>query len=183
MSTRPAPLARQAAQRRTPLSVALGSAVLASLTLLAVPQGAQAQTPAAPHADGARRYDIPPGPLEDVLARYAAESGVLLVSPPGLVQHRRSGGVSGTLNDAAALSAILAGTDLEAVRDTGGQFRLRARARRRVHAGSGHRTGPIALHHRRLGFVHVQRRHHRQGRTIAARDPAGRHRHHPPAHG
>lgn len=127
MSTRPAPLARQAAQRRTPLSAALGSAVLASLTLLAVPQGAQAQTPAAAHADGARRYDIPPGPLEDVLARYAAESGVLLVSPPGLVQHRRSGGVSGTLNDAAALSAILAGTDLEAVRDTGGQFRLRAR--------------------------------------------------------
>ncbi len=122
------PACQTLALRRSPLSLALIGALLAGLAVSAGwPQEAHAQAAQTTQAGGdTRRYDIPAGTLEDVLARYAVESGALLASPPGLVSNRRSAGVRGTLNDTAALSAILAGTGLEAVRDPGGQYRLRA---------------------------------------------------------
>jgi len=94
--------------------------------------GVQAQAASAAPAQAAggqiHHYDIPAGPLNAVLARYAAESGVLLASPPGLVDGRQSAGVRGALDPQAALAAALAGTGLEAVQDARGQYRLRAAA-------------------------------------------------------
>ncbi|AHV94303.1 TonB-dependent siderophore receptor [Bordetella holmesii] len=101
-------------------------ACAAALSGLA-PVGSHAQTTAdtvATHLN--RDYSIPAGSLEQVLARFAAESGVLLASPPGLTAGRSSPGLSGNFSLPTALNAILAGTGLHAIRDPQGQYRLQA---------------------------------------------------------
>ncbi|MBU4609413.1 TonB-dependent receptor [Achromobacter sp. GG226] len=82
-------------------------------------QAAPAVTPSSSH-----RYDIPAGPLNVVLARVAAVSGVLLAAAPAQVEGRSSPGVQGTFAPAAALDRALAGTGLSARADAWGQFRL-----------------------------------------------------------
>lgn len=76
-----------------------------------------------------RAYDIPAGPLETALARFADESGVLLTATPELVQGRQTRGLRGTFGAQAALDALLAGTGLEAQRNARGQYVLRAAER------------------------------------------------------
>ncbi|MGE7087376.1 TonB-dependent siderophore receptor [Achromobacter xylosoxidans] len=122
------PARRPDAARRAPLARSLAQLACAG-ALVAMAGGlpvAAAQEAGAVTDGAARRYDIPAGPLDAVLARYAAESGVLLASPPGLVQGRHSPGVQGTYDSQAALMAALSGTGVEAVRDAQGQYRLRA---------------------------------------------------------
>lgn len=91
---------------------------------------AHAQTAAAPASQGqsassaARRYDIAGGDLSSVLAQFASQSEVLLASPPGLMQGKRSPGLQGSYTVSAAFAALLSGTGLQAVRRADGSYTL-----------------------------------------------------------
>ncbi|GAA5232546.1 TonB-dependent receptor [Verticiella sediminum] len=92
---------------------------------------AQNPTPMAEQAQrnqDRRAYDIPPGPLDETLARFARESDALLAATPEQVQGRTSPGARGTFGVQAALDALLAGTGLVAVPNAQGQFVLRQAA-------------------------------------------------------
>ncbi len=111
-------------------AAAVSQACLAGLLAATLPPAAQAQAGASGQDSAqqgqVRHYDIPAGALGDVLAQYARQSGILLASPPGLVQGRRSAGVRGAHDPHSALSDILGGTGLDAVRDAQGTYQLRA---------------------------------------------------------
>ena len=72
-----------------------------------------------------RSYSIPAGPLNAVLMRFLAESGVLLDGSTELAQGRSSPGVQGRYSPSAGLDALLAGTGLNAVADAQGRYSLR----------------------------------------------------------
>lgn len=103
---------------------ALHSLCLA-LGLLAASLPVQARTPPM-SAAAPLSYRIAPGDLQEVLAAFAAQSGVLLASVPGLTQGRHSTGLQGIYAPSEALAAILAGTGLRAQQDAPGQYRLLA---------------------------------------------------------
>lgn len=90
---------------------------------------AQPSTYQQPGADSLRSYSIPAGPLNTVLVRFLAESGVLLSGSTELAKGKHSPGVQGAYAPGAALSALLAGTGLDAVSDAQGRFVLRPGAR------------------------------------------------------
>ncbi|ATE60683.1 TonB-dependent receptor [Thauera sinica] len=94
---------------RTPrarlLALALGSLTPAAAMLL--PTAAHAQQ------EAERNYDIPAGPLSGVLARFGAESGLLLSSDAALLEGRHSAGLKGRYGGVAALRHLLAGSGLE----------------------------------------------------------------------
>jgi len=100
--------------------------------LLCAHPAALAQSPdhAAPQADPPQRqalrhaYDIPAGPLDDALARFAQISGSLIASTPEQVRGRTSPGLTGGFSPQQALDALLVGTGLRARRDPQGQFTL-----------------------------------------------------------
>ncbi len=120
----------------TPLTLALQLALCATTALTAC--AATAQAPTAPHVGAMRSHDIPPGPLGAALARYAAESGVLLAAPSMLVQGRHSPGLRGRHAEPAALAALLHGTGLQALRQPDGSYTLRD-------TGTPSRTAPTPL--------------------------------------
>ncbi|OZI51803.1 TonB-dependent siderophore receptor [Bordetella genomosp. 5] len=95
----------------------------ASLTLCAWPVMAQAQ--AAGAAAQVRQFDIPAGPLAQVLNRYSAEAGLFVSSHGDLTSGRRSPGVRGSYSPQAGLTALLAGTGLQADRLPDGGYVLR----------------------------------------------------------
>ncbi|SOE48013.1 TonB-dependent receptor [Orrella dioscoreae] len=97
-----------------------------TLTLAAAfvaPPPLSAQTASA-QAGVTRAYAIPAGPLDQVLSRLAAESGLLLAATPELVAGRQSNGVQGQLGDQQALQRALSGTGLAATQEAPRQFRL-----------------------------------------------------------
>ncbi|HEY0342688.1 MAG TPA: STN domain-containing protein, partial [Steroidobacteraceae bacterium] len=57
-------------------------------------------------------YDIPPGPLDDALNRFAAVSGIRLLYPAALAQGLTTSGVTGDFVTRDALNKLLAGTAL-----------------------------------------------------------------------
>lgn len=125
MSSRPSRSARgsrAAGPRRwrpAPVVLALHLGLVAAGAALApAPAAAQAA------AEAERDYAIPAGALDAVLARFAAESGVLLAAPAELVQGRRSAGVQGRHRPADALRALLEGTGLQAGRRGDGAYTL-----------------------------------------------------------
>lgn len=61
---------------------------------------------------GVRRYDIPAGPLETVLAAYQTASGVIVTVPADLIRGNGSAGVSGMFTAEKALERLLTGTAL-----------------------------------------------------------------------
>ncbi|WP_406625342.1 STN domain-containing protein [Acidovorax sp. SDU_ACID1] len=77
---------------------------------------------------GQRTYDIPAGPLNTVLVRFLAESGVLLSGSTELARGKNSPGVKGRYTPRTALAALLAGTGLEAKADAQGYYELRTAA-------------------------------------------------------
>jgi outer membrane receptor for ferric coprogen and ferric-rhodotorulic acid len=109
------------------LAIALQGILLGVATGAAtIPQAARAQTETAlPAGDEVRAFDIPAGPLETALDRYARSAGVNLTYDPELVKGLQSPGVSGSRTLAAALGMLLAGTGLEAVAQPGGGYSLR----------------------------------------------------------
>jgi len=90
------------------------------------PVRAQAAPAGAAQSAEVLSFDIPPGALNQVLARLANESGILLAASPDLVAGRQSGGVRGRYSRADALRQALAGTGLSATRQAPNQFRLNA---------------------------------------------------------
>ncbi|HEY0201952.1 MAG TPA: STN domain-containing protein, partial [Burkholderiaceae bacterium] len=93
-------------------------AMLAGMPLLGLlPPAALAQTgEALQQAQAARRYDIPAGPLSQVLPRFAAEAGVQISADGALTGKQSSPGVQGAHSVASGLATALRGTDLVAVR-------------------------------------------------------------------
>ncbi|MFN3986389.1 MAG: TonB-dependent siderophore receptor [Rhodocyclaceae bacterium] len=112
----------------TRIATAVHIAVIGGLLTTWQPT-AQAQTvapataPSQP-ASATRAYDIPAGPLGEVLARFARESGALMAATPALVQGQTSPGARGSFSPQTALDTLLAGTGLQAVANTRGQFVL-----------------------------------------------------------
>ena len=106
------------------LRQALRPAVLA-LPLVAVLAPAQAHAQAQPHAQAVQRYDIPAGPLTATLNRFGAQAGILLSFSTAQTADRTSPGVQGDRTVDQALSALLAGTGLQALPREGGGFVVR----------------------------------------------------------
>lgn len=104
--------------RYRPLLAALLSASVILPACAAEASGSPAQ---------ARAYAIGAAPLAEVLNRFAASSGVILVFDAGLLQGRQSSGLQGTFDVATGFQALLAGTGLEAVLGRSGGYVLRAR--------------------------------------------------------
>ncbi len=86
--------------------------LLAAGALVLAPVAALVGTAPAAAQEATRDYAIPAGPLGAALARFAETSGVRLVYDAALVSGRSTGGVSGRLGFAQALSRLLAGTGL-----------------------------------------------------------------------
>jgi len=92
--------------------------------LLAAPQAAHAQQ----DAGAMRQYRIPAGPLEAALNRFGREAGILLSFDPALVQGLASPGLDGAYTARAGLQALLRDSELEAVVQREGSYRLQPRA-------------------------------------------------------
>lgn len=136
MSHRPTPPRSAAAARRprstsrfTPRPLALAAHLLAAASIgWGTPVQAQATQPAQASAAQQRSYSIPAGPLNTVLTRFLAESGLLLSGSTALAQGKTSPGVQGSHTPAAALAALLTGTGLTAAPDAQGRYTLQPAA-------------------------------------------------------
>jgi len=82
---------------------------------------AQAQTAQAQ----VRQFDVPGGPLGQVLNQYSAEAGLFVSVHGDLTSGRRSAGVRGSYSPEAGLAVLLSGTGLVAQRLPDGGFVLR----------------------------------------------------------
>ena len=77
-------------------------------------------------ADAApRSYNIPGGPLNAVIARFSAESGIYIAADGALTGAKTSPGLQGTLAPHDALNRLLKGTGLDAVSQGDGRYVLR----------------------------------------------------------
>lgn len=93
--------------------LSLGAAAAAPLAR------AQAASPSAPV-----RHDIPGGPLDQVLNRFAVAAGITLTIDGQLTAGRTSPGLSGEHDVRGGLAAILAGTGLAAAPQAGGAWAI-----------------------------------------------------------
>lgn len=75
----------------------------------------------------AKTYAIASAPLADVLNRYAAEAGVVLVFDAGQLGGAQSKGLQGKYDVQGGFQALLAGTKYDAVMNKSGGFVLRER--------------------------------------------------------
>jgi hypothetical protein len=75
----------------------------------------------------AKTYAIASAPLADVLNRYAAEAGVVLVFDAGVLGGAQSKGLQGKYDVQGGFQALLAGTRYDAVMNKSGGFVLRER--------------------------------------------------------
>lgn len=125
---------RHSGFRASPLAIALHLALLGGASgLVGWHAGAHAQTtPSVTAQTAARSYDIPAGPLNAALSRFAGEAGVLLAGNAGLVEGKSSPGLKGSYSVQAGFAALLAGTGLEAFRHGDGSFGLRAAPEQRT---------------------------------------------------
>ncbi|MFP1679103.1 TonB-dependent receptor domain-containing protein [Alloalcanivorax sp. C16-2] len=95
---------------------AVGLCLALSATVLAPLPAAAAE---------AREYRIEAGRLDSALSRYASEAGLTLVIDGRLTDGKTTAGLDGHYRARAGLSALLAGSGLEAVRQPNGSYRLR----------------------------------------------------------
>lgn len=100
--------------------------VLAALLSAGVIWPACAAQASSPPAQ-TRAYAIGAAPLAEVLNRFAASSGVILVFDASLLQGRQSKGLQGSFDLSTGFQTLLAGTGLEAVLGRSGGYMLRAR--------------------------------------------------------
>ena len=129
MSSAPrlSPLPPALGRARRPLRPSpLAWAILVALLPAALP--ALAAEPAPPPASLARKsYHIGPGPLELVLARFAAAAGLPLSFDPALVAGRQSAGLAGSYAAEEGLRLLLAGSGLTLEAQGDGGYTLRQR--------------------------------------------------------
>ncbi len=105
-----------------PLSIAVfcGLFGVASLQVVAQPQSTAAEQ--------RQQYDIPVGPLDQALNRFASSAGVMMSVDARLTGGKRSSGVSGSFTPMEALQRLLSGTGLEAVIGGDGSYQLQPAA-------------------------------------------------------
>ena len=73
--------------------------------------------------DAARAtFEVPAGPLEDALNRFARLAGITLSFDPALVRGKQADALSGSLTVTEGLAALLSAHRLEAVRSTSGAY-------------------------------------------------------------
>ena len=108
---------RPSGRRALALALAINGLATAPL-LLTLP--AQAQT-----AEARQTYNLSAGRLSDVLARYAAASGVTLSFDPGLLDGARSPGLQGSYSLSEGFSTLLRGSNVELVHEGGSSYSLR----------------------------------------------------------
>ncbi|MFT4193239.1 TonB-dependent siderophore receptor [Ottowia sp.] len=125
--------------RPSALAVALQGALASGLLIgaAAAPQQARAQDSGAnsaaatalPQGDAVKNFDIPAGPLDAALDRFARAAGVNLAYDQALVAGRSTRGVSGSLSVTSGLLKLLEGSGLEPLAQPGGGYSLRRSAR------------------------------------------------------
>lgn len=107
--------------RRTRLAFLIGTALAASV--VAVPVDAQeVSLPSAQTRTYA--FDIPAQPLSGALLAWSQETGIAVVAPMALVEHKRAPAVRGTLTADEALRRLLDGSGLRAQHGTDGGLAL-----------------------------------------------------------
>ncbi|MFZ2884808.1 TonB-dependent siderophore receptor, partial [Nitrosomonas europaea] len=103
-------------------SVIPGFLVLSGTSFI---QPVQAQDNAAASAEtDTRMFDIPAGPLDSALDRFARTAGVNLTYDPALISNRVTRGLSGRHDVSAGLMLLLAGNNIEVIRQPGGGYTL-----------------------------------------------------------
>lgn len=112
--------------RSTPKPARSTLALALTALALAAPPAAMAAGPGSPSPQerAARSYDIPAGPLDQVLNAYSQQAGVTITIDGALTAGRRSPGLHGAYGLNAGYAAILAGSGL-AARLEGGGYVLR----------------------------------------------------------
>ncbi len=114
--------------RLTPLAAALQGLLLSvAVGAVALPQPARAQAAAAalPAGDAVKTFNVPAGPLDAALDRFARTAGVNLSYDAALISGLTTKGLTGNHSVASAISLLLAGTGVEAVAQAGGGYSLR----------------------------------------------------------
>jgi catecholate siderophore receptor len=101
----------------------LSAAFAASTVAASVPRTAAAQTSAAAQAS-AVQFDIPPGPLDDVVAAFRTATGATVTFGLDSLGQIHSPGVTGLLTPERALQTMLAGTSLAFRITAPGQFTI-----------------------------------------------------------
>ena len=76
------------------------------------------------HVQAERQFQIAAGPLAEALGVFGMQAGVMVASEPALTAGVRTAGVHGNYAVQQALTQLLAGTGLQAVRGAQGGFRL-----------------------------------------------------------
>lgn len=105
------------------LSLSIRHALIASL-LASVPSlSVSAANAAATQQEQSRTYAIAAGSLDQVLNRFASESGILLSADGTLTAGKRSPGLNGSYGVGEGLTRLLVGTGLQAV-NAGGNYAL-----------------------------------------------------------
>jgi len=138
-----------AAMAPSALALAVPIALAASLVVTvgwssgAHAQAAEGQTGSAPvaQAGDVRQYDIPAGPLSEVLTRFSTESGLFLGGASDLTEGKTSPGLQGQYSVEQALRTLLVGSGLTYRSTAAGTVTLVA-----VQAGDGPiRMGPVQI--------------------------------------
>ena len=119
------------------MRAALGGA--GALALLAAPVFA-----AEPAGAGARQYAIAGGTLADVLAQFAAATGVQLIFEPGMLAGLRSGGLRGRYTAQEGFEQVLRGSGYEVTGQGSGGYALRKAAAPVVRSGAADSAATLA---------------------------------------
>lgn len=112
-----------------PLRRAIHLALFGLAAVAALPAAAQspAGTPPAAEQTATRQFDIAPGSLNEVLARFAGEAGVALTFDSARLRGLQSPGLQGRFSIGQGFSRLLAGSGFEASHQGGGNYLLRER--------------------------------------------------------
>lgn len=117
-----------------------GLLLLSGLASMVLMPAAHAETAQAGHV--ARSFDIPAGPLDQVLNAYARETGILLVVDGKLTEGKQSRGLSGAYDLRQGLDTILTGSGLQAVVQDNGSYKLQKALQATRAAGDATATLP-----------------------------------------
>lgn len=116
-------------------SALLATTMLAAGTIIA---------PGTAHAQEARSYDIPAGPLAVALNRFGEAANVELIYDSALTNGASSPGLEGTYDPAEGLSRLLAGSGIT-FRQTGARVFTLARAPQAAEGDSSITLGPVRV--------------------------------------
>ncbi len=97
-------------------------AMMLSIGLFAAPVLVLAQGPTAGGLAAVRSFDIPAGPLNEAVGRFATATGVSITASSELTEGRSTQGLRGAYAVSQALALLLAGTGLEAANQGEGAF-------------------------------------------------------------